>query len=82
MSKTYSKLQAAKLKTHTFATTTQSGASIVKAYLKENAAKRLGVSVEAVYAYNGFTNGVSVDELVPTYDHVGVESFEIRMRND
>jgi hypothetical protein len=78
----YSKEAAKKLHIHTFATTTSRGATIVRAYLKENAARKLGVSIDEVYPYNAPTGGSSVDELVSTYDHSGNESFKIEMKNE
>ena len=82
MSKSYSKEQATKLKLHTFATTTNSGASIVRAYLKESAAKRLGVTVSEVYSYDGFVSSVPCDELVEIPQNDNTSLFEIRMREN
>lgn len=77
---TYSKAQASKLKIKTFSYTDNSGAKLVRAYLKENAAKRLGVNVEDVHQSNQITGGTSVDELVEIALHNNTFEYEIRMK--
>lgn len=80
----YTKEQAKKLQTRVFAC---EGAQVT-AYLKENAAKRLGVDVESVDAiYKINSHQTSVDEIVENfdgYDENGqpIFSYSIEMKEE
>lgn len=76
------KKQADALTVKSFSYTTLTGAIIVRAYLKQNAIKRLQelttepVNEKNVFQLNMLSAGLPVDEIVEVYDQV----YEIQMR--
>jgi hypothetical protein len=76
----YSKIQAQKLQPKSFAAMTKSGVSVCSAYLKENAAKKLGVTVGEVYVYGNHFGGNTADTIVEQIDHMGNETYSIEYK--
>lgn len=84
----YTKKQADALTVKSFSyTTINSGAIIVRAYLKQNAIKRLQqltnepVNEKNVFLSNILSAAVPVDEIVEVYDQVDNSySYKIQMR--
>lgn len=77
----YTKSESQRLSPKTFVFTDNRGGNYVKAFLKENAAQRLGVSVDDLKESNMIPDSVCVDEIVENFDQISnTSTFTIQTR--
>lgn len=81
--KKYTKAQAKSIRLKTFSATTKNGLTLVRAFLKENAARKMEVDINEVEESSWIISSLPCDELIECMEYPYTEShFEIRYRQD